>query len=159
MLHYITIKQVDTPVHKCDIGVPLLYKAWLRRDSLFDFRVFVRVPKPDFPRIFLLVPSCSNIKPFEVRESTAWASRNAVGQSGCVWICALDGFYSYCVLNILCHRPVPNEYFHSNSKNWGPSVGRMKRNGDIFRNVFNDPGLVPLTYGNRLLNWNCMERI
>jgi hypothetical protein len=27
MLHYIVIKQVGTPVHNCDIGVPLLYKA------------------------------------------------------------------------------------------------------------------------------------
>jgi hypothetical protein len=27
MLHYIVVKQVDNPVHKCDIGVPLLYKA------------------------------------------------------------------------------------------------------------------------------------
>jgi hypothetical protein len=27
MLHDIVIKQVETPVHKCDIGVPLLYKA------------------------------------------------------------------------------------------------------------------------------------
>jgi hypothetical protein len=27
MLHYIVIEQVDTPVHNCDIGVPLLYKA------------------------------------------------------------------------------------------------------------------------------------
>jgi hypothetical protein len=24
-----------------------------KRDSLFDFRVFIRVSKPDFPRIFL----------------------------------------------------------------------------------------------------------
>jgi hypothetical protein len=27
MLHYIVIKQADTPVHNCDIEVPLLYKA------------------------------------------------------------------------------------------------------------------------------------
>jgi hypothetical protein len=27
MLHYIVIKQVNTPVHNSDIGVPLLYKA------------------------------------------------------------------------------------------------------------------------------------
>jgi hypothetical protein len=26
-MHYIAIKQVDTPVHNCDIGMPLLYKA------------------------------------------------------------------------------------------------------------------------------------
>jgi hypothetical protein len=30
------------------------------RDSLFDFQVFVRVSKPDFPRIF-----CSSFKLFE----------------------------------------------------------------------------------------------
>jgi hypothetical protein len=27
ILHYIVIKQVDTPVHNCDIGVPCIYKA------------------------------------------------------------------------------------------------------------------------------------
>jgi hypothetical protein len=27
MLHYIAIKQADIPVHNCDIGVPLVYKA------------------------------------------------------------------------------------------------------------------------------------
>jgi hypothetical protein len=27
VLRYIVIKQVDTPVHNCDIGAPVLYKA------------------------------------------------------------------------------------------------------------------------------------
>jgi hypothetical protein len=81
MLHYIVIKQADTPVHNCDIGMPLLYKAlrtrddhvtttWRPRDSLFDFPVFVRVTRPDFLEVFVRVSSCSNIKPFEVRGFT-----------------------------------------------------------------------------------------
>jgi hypothetical protein len=76
MLHYIVIKQIDTPVHNCEIRVPLLYKAWRSRDdhvilcSIFEFlfefqnRIFV-----DF---FVRVSSCSNIKPFEVRGSTVF---------------------------------------------------------------------------------------
>jgi hypothetical protein len=66
MLHYIVIKQADTPVHNCDIGAPLLYKAWRPRDSLFEFqnRIFF-----DF---FSRVSYCSNNKPFEVRRSTVF---------------------------------------------------------------------------------------
>jgi hypothetical protein len=60
MPHNIAIKQVDTPIQNYDIGVPLLYKAWWPRDSLFDFQVFIRVSKPDFPRIF-----CLSFKLFE----------------------------------------------------------------------------------------------
>jgi hypothetical protein len=43
MLHYIVTKQVDTPVHNYDIGVPLLYKERRPRDSLFEFqnRIFL----------------------------------------------------------------------------------------------------------------------
>jgi hypothetical protein len=45
MLHYIVIKLVDTPVHNCDIGVPLLYKAGRPRDDhvifcLTSFKLF-----------------------------------------------------------------------------------------------------------------------
>jgi hypothetical protein len=59
-LHNIVIKQVDNPIYNCDLGVPLLYKAWRPCDSLFDFRVFVRASKPDFPRTF-----CSTFKLFD----------------------------------------------------------------------------------------------
>jgi hypothetical protein len=57
MLHYIVIKQVDTPVLSCDVGVPLLYKAWRSRE---DHVILVPVSNVDFPRIF-----CSSFKLFE----------------------------------------------------------------------------------------------
>jgi hypothetical protein len=37
MLHYIVIKQVDAPVHNCDIGVSLLYKALCFRPIALKF--------------------------------------------------------------------------------------------------------------------------
>jgi hypothetical protein len=49
--------------------------TWRPRDSLFDFRVFVRVSKPDFPLIF-----CSCLKLFEhqtVRSSRIYCSCSA----------------------------------------------------------------------------------
>jgi hypothetical protein len=79
MLDYVFIKQVDTPVHNCDIGVPLLYKAWWPRDDhvilrstsefLFEFQNRI------FLEFFVRVSSCSYIKPFEVRGSTVVSNK------------------------------------------------------------------------------------
>jgi hypothetical protein len=62
MLHYTVIKQVDTPVHNCDIGVPLLYKAWRPRDghvilySTFEF--LFEFQNRIFLEFFLRLSSC-----------------------------------------------------------------------------------------------------
>jgi hypothetical protein len=48
--------------------VPFFYKAWRPRDSLFDFPVFVRVSKLDFPQFFF-----SNFKLF--KHQTVRSSR------------------------------------------------------------------------------------
>jgi hypothetical protein len=68
VLHYIVIKQVDTSVHNCDIGVPRDYHVILCStfESLFEFQ------KRIFLEFVVRVSSCSNIKPFEVRGSTAF---------------------------------------------------------------------------------------
>jgi hypothetical protein len=78
MLYYIVIKEVDPPVHNCDIGVPLLYKALCFRPIPQHFLnlhvipcstwVIVRVSKLDFPQIF-----CSNFKLF--KHQTVRSSR------------------------------------------------------------------------------------
>jgi hypothetical protein len=94
MLLYIDIKHVDTPVHNCDIGVPLLYKALCFRpiaeqflnvhvilcsifEYLFEFQNRI------FPELFVQVSSCSNTKPFEVRESTVFI---LLTYQNCAWL-------------------------------------------------------------------------
>jgi hypothetical protein len=72
MLHYIVIKQVDTPVHNCDIGVPLVRLSSFC--SEFQNLIFIE--------IYVRVSSCSNINPFEVRGSTVLQNVKYIFQAG-----------------------------------------------------------------------------
>jgi hypothetical protein len=69
-----SLNRVTLSVHNCDMGVPLLYKAWGPRDdhvilcSTFEF--LFEIQNRIFSRIFLRVSCCSDIRPFEVPEST-----------------------------------------------------------------------------------------